>query len=150
MVITNSKLTSYASNSNGGTHVVDCCEDGPVTGTTTVSNSTITGICLTADCYNQGFWVDQCRTSTLRNSVITMIGGSGDAISATNEVNVFNSQIYTNPSPGATFSLMYWGGGSATIANSLLQGDMANILGASDVVLFNNFDGKRPIPNQPQ
>jgi hypothetical protein len=121
------------------------------TGATTVSNSTITGICQTADCYNQGFWVDQCRTSTLRDSVITIIGGNGNAISAANELNVFNSQIYTNASPGATFSLMsYWGGGSATIANSLLQADMAGIIGASDIVLFNNFDGKRPIPNQPQ
>jgi hypothetical protein len=138
MVITNSKLTSHASNAGGSTHVLDCCENGPMTGYTKVSNSTITGICLTDDCYNQGFWVENCQSSTLRDSVITMIGGTGNAISASNELNVFNSQIYV-PDTGYTF-MDWYNQLTAKFANNLISGDLTNILGASEVKLFNNFD----------
>jgi hypothetical protein len=148
MIITNSKLSSFSE--AGSIHTVDCCSSDTEVGFTKVSNSTITGTCLTPDCGNEGFWVDQCRTSTLRDSIVTLTGGNnGDYISAKNDVSIFNSQFYGSVSP---FMLMSWnngGGGIVKIANSLLQGDMSNIIGAPDVKLFNNFNEiLTAIPNQ--
>ncbi|MFZ4855763.1 MAG: hypothetical protein ACOYL3_05145 [Desulfuromonadaceae bacterium] len=148
MTITNSKLASTSV--SGGTHTIDCCSSDTEVGLIKVSNSTITGTCLASDCYNQGFWVDQCKTSILRDSVITLNGGNdGNAISARNNLSIFNSQIYTSSSTGTPFPLMWWDTGSAKFANNLLQGDISNIAGLPEVKLFNNFDENlSPIVNQ--
>lgn len=148
MTITSSKLASFSDGpSTSGTgsyiHTVDCV-DSNAQGTLTISASTITATCMSADCGSNAVFSD-CSTTTIRDSIIRTIGSrDGDGVFwSSGDMNILNNQVFSNPAK----SIVEGWETPKKLANNLLQGYFTNL--PLHVKSLNNYNENLiPYPNQ--
>lgn len=145
--LTNSKLTSLSSGIPS-VHVINCPLDNDIPGsgiaTITVVNSTLDGI-NPADVVS-GIHLTDGYKALISSSIITISSGvsygEGFFVGENTDLTMVDSKVISNQ------PIAYGVNGNAKIANSLLCGDIGNLL-VSNVKFFNNYDCNfNPISNQ--